>query len=149
MNDPVHVPIFCIGVKEFPSHACIQIPCVPWYGGKNEMARVITRFVPETTLEAMLVTLIENSRQAGATSLILSSATHEDAVMLRISDDGPGIASGDRDRIFEPFFTTRRATGGTGLGLAIARSLLGTAGGTIEIVDGPGATFAVSLPIAR
>ncbi|WP_157217075.1 sensor histidine kinase [Flavisphingomonas formosensis] len=103
--------------------------------------------VPEAMLEAILVTLVQNSRQAGARHALLEARAEDEAVRLRISDDGPGIAAGDRARIFEPFFTTRRAQGGSGLGLAIVRSLLDAANGSIHLVDnGAGATFDVMLP---
>ena len=106
--------------------------------------------VPAASLERMLTTMIENSRQAGATQIRLTAEPRGDAVCLHIADDGPGIAPGDRTRIFEPFFTTKRATGGSGLGLAIVRSLLDAAGGEITLAPSPtGACFALTLPIGR
>jgi signal transduction histidine kinase len=72
------------------------------------------------------------------------------ALLLRIADNGPGIAPADRARIFEPFFTTRRAEGGSGLGLAIVRSLLEAAGGSIMLAKSEsGAAFEARLPIAH
>jgi signal transduction histidine kinase len=86
---------------------------------------------PAELLTAVLQTLIENSRQAGAVSVRLAAATEGTRVRLTVQDDGPGIPEADRERIFEPFHTGRRAEGGSGLGLAIARSLLEACGGTI------------------
>jgi signal transduction histidine kinase len=66
-----------------------------------------------------------------------------------VTDNGPGVAEGDRERLFEPFFTSRRAEGGTGLGLAIARSLLAASQGEIRCEAAPeGARFVISLPAA-
>ncbi|MEP9400471.1 HAMP domain-containing sensor histidine kinase [Sphingomonas sp. VNH70] len=106
--------------------------------------------VPQAALEAILTSLIENSRQAGAGRAAITGADGGDAVVLTVADDGPGIPAGDRDRVFEPFFTSRRAEGGTGLGLPIARSLLEAQGGSIVLVpDGNGgATFRITLPRA-
>ena len=106
--------------------------------------------VPAAALERMLTTLIDNSRQAGATAVTLDAEQLNDAVCLSIADDGPGVPAADRDRVFEPFFTTKRSTGGSGLGLAIVRSLLDAAGGEIALVPTDrGATFALTLPLAR
>ena len=103
-----------------------------------------------SALERVLATLVENSRQAGATRVTLTATADDDAVTLRVADDGPGIPDADRARIFEPFFTTRRVEGGSGLGLPIARSLLDTAGGGIELGDTDrGTCFVLTLPISR
>jgi len=109
--------------------------------------------VPERTVEVVLTALVENSRQAGATTARISARQDEAAVVLTVDDDGPGISPGDRERLFEPFFTTRRTDGGTGLGLSIARSLLAASHGRIAVLDAGdsglgGARFEVTLPLA-
>ncbi len=103
--------------------------------------------LPAGTIENALATLFDNARQAGARSVRVEGRV-ADRVALHVSDDGPGIAPGDRLRLFEPFFTTRRAEGGTGLGLAIARSLLEAGGGTIDVAGGTATTFVMTLPLA-
>jgi signal transduction histidine kinase len=101
---------------------------------------------PEATVETVLTTLVENSRQAGARAVTIRAEAVGDEVVLRIADDGPGVPPADRDRLFEPFFTSRRETGGTGLGLSIARSLLAASQGRIGLVEGEaGAVFEVGL----
>ncbi|WP_047248078.1 two-component system sensor histidine kinase NtrB [Chromobacterium subtsugae] len=60
-----------------------------------------------------------SSRAAGAVQLHASVA--EDYLILRVIDDGPGVAEAEQSRLFEPFFTTENA--GSGLGLYIAREL--------------------------
>jgi signal transduction histidine kinase len=106
--------------------------------------------VPESTVETVLATLVDNSRQAGAAAVTLTARADEAGVTLAVTDNGPGVAAADRDRLFEPFFTTRRADGGTGLGLAIARSLVEAHGGQIGIADAAaGARFEVTLPLAH
>jgi signal transduction histidine kinase len=104
--------------------------------------------VPAATLEAVLTTLLENSRQAGASRARFTATVMADHLWLDLSDDGPGIAPADRARLFEPFFTTRRVEGGTGLGLAIARSLLSAAGATIALMPDAATTFRLDLPLA-
>jgi two-component system NtrC family sensor kinase len=53
--------------------------------------------------------------------------------------------------VFDPFFTTKAAGAGTGLGLAVCKHLVTTAGGSIDVGDGPGgrgAAFGVVIPNA-
>lgn len=105
--------------------------------------------VPRGVVETALSTLIDNSRQAGATRIDVAATVVEGLVVLTLADNGPGIAPGDRERVFEPFFTTRRADGGTGLGLSILRSLVEAHRGSVVLVpEGPGAVFRVTLPVA-
>ncbi len=106
--------------------------------------------VPGATIEAVVETLIENSKQAGASALSIAADRRVDMITLRIADNGPGVPPGDRDRLFDAFFTSRRSEGGSGLGLAIARSLLAASGATLVLEDGEaGATFVVQLPVAH
>jgi signal transduction histidine kinase len=105
---------------------------------------------PEEMLEAVLETLVENAKQAGATRVRIEAGAEAARVRLTVSDDGPGIPAADHERIFEPFHTGRRAEGGSGLGLSIARSLLAACGGTIaSVANGDGARFEICLPGAR
>ena len=105
--------------------------------------------VPAATLEAVLTTLLQNSRQAGATSARIRALAADD-VILTVTDNGPGVPAADRERLFEPFFTSRRAQGGTGLGLPIARSLLSASHARIELLEtAQGAAFVITLPRAE
>lgn len=106
--------------------------------------------IPPDVLQSILATLIDNSRQAGATSLWINAAPIGDDIELSVSDNGSGVAAADRTRIFEPFFTGRRDKGGTGLGLAIVQSLLNAGGGTIVCVPATtGAHFVLRLPAVQ
>lgn len=69
-------------------------------------------------------------------------------VVLRVKDNGPGIAPEVLPRIFDLYFTTKAPGEGTGLGLAIAHDIVHRHGGRIEVdsVPGAGATFRVILP---
>jgi signal transduction histidine kinase len=70
------------------------------------------------------------------------------AVVVEISDTGPGIPESAIERIFEPFFTTKERGVGTGIGLSISRSIVRRFGGdlVVESVQGDGATFSVVIP---
>ena len=89
----------------------------------------------------------------------LSPAASGDAVAIRVSDQGPGIAPADVPHVFERFYRADPAravdprTGrpsGTGIGLTIARELLAANGGRIDVErTGPdGTTFVIELPSA-
>lgn len=70
----------------------------------------------------------------------------DDAVRIRIRDDGPGIPGEDLDRIFDPFFSRRE--GGTGLGLSIVYRTMRAHGGSVTVTStrGEGTTFELALP---
>ena len=99
------------------------------------------------SLEIIAANLIQNSRQAEATSLEVHLQDTGRAARITFKDNGRGVTEGNRSRIFEPFFTTRREHGGTGLGLRIARSLVEAQQGTIELLPSSrGAIFVLMLP---
>jgi signal transduction histidine kinase len=77
------------------------------------------------------------------------SAEDPKAVVLSVSDAGPGIDPASLGRLFDAFFTTRHD--GMGMGLSICRSIVEAHGGRIWAVnrEGGGASFHVSLPIAE
>jgi signal transduction histidine kinase len=112
-----------------------------------EVAGLPNVAAPAEMLTAVLETLVENSRQAGARHVRIAGRAEGERVVLTVADDGPGIPESDRERIFDPFHTTRRREGGSGLGLSIARSLLSACGGTIRATPTkPGACFELILP---
>ena len=67
-----------------------------------------------------------------------------------VSDRGPGIDAGDRERVFDRFYRTptARTTPGSGLGLAIVRQVATVHGGTVRVerAAGGGARFVLHLP---
>ncbi|BAI72441.1 two-component hybrid sensor and regulator [Azospirillum sp. B510] len=70
-------------------------------------------------------------------------------VVIRVSDQGPGVPVAIRDRIWEPFFTTKEPGKGTGLGLWMVYGTAQQSGGAVELEggeDGRGASFALYLP---
>lgn len=77
----------------------------------------------------------------------LDDASAEAAIVIRVSDNGPGISEDIAQTIFEPFFSTKGSKG-TGLGLAVTRKIVGEHGGRIELASEPGepAVFAIYLP---
>jgi two-component system, OmpR family, sensor kinase len=76
------------------------------------------------------------------------------AVILDVTDHGPGMTTEQAHRVFERFYRAdqarTRATGGSGLGLAIVRALVVAHGGIASVRTSPdqGATFRIALPLA-
>lgn len=70
--------------------------------------------------------------------------------VLRVEDNGHGIAAEHEDHVFEPFFTTRRLGRGTGLGLSIAYGIARDHEGLLafESRRGSGTAFELFLPLA-
>jgi signal transduction histidine kinase len=103
-------------------------------------------------LQQVVMNFAINAQQAiGETggNLIVRTRTGDDAVIIEVEDDGPGIPEEIRANIFEPFFTTKRAGEGTGLGLSVTYGIVEDHGGTLRIEDPPGGgtRFVVSLPL--
>jgi two-component system NtrC family sensor kinase len=88
---------------------------------------------------------IREVRTQGTLRVRLES--NAESVVIRFSDDGPGIRRETLGSIFDPFYTTKRP-GRTGLGLSICRSVIKEHNGTIEAANAPegGAVFTVTLP---
>jgi two-component system NtrC family sensor kinase len=74
----------------------------------------------------------------------------EDAVEVKIADDGVGIPADQLTHIFDPFFTTKKGAG-TGLGLSITYGIVQKLGGQIGVKSkvGEGTCFTVTLPIGQ
>jgi signal transduction histidine kinase len=67
-------------------------------------------------------------------------------VVVRVTDNGPGIPAELQSRIYDPFFTTRAVGKGTGLGLDIVRRLVDRNEGRIDLESEEGKTeFRVAL----
>ena len=75
---------------------------------------------------------------------------HGKEAIIKIQDSGPGIDPDIMPRLFTKFAT--KSYSGTGLGLFISKSIVETHGGKMwaeNNLDGKGATFLFTLPIAK
>lgn len=101
----------------------------------------------EADFQNVLVNLLLNAIQASTPGGYVSIAVIAgDPVVIRVSDNGCGIAPEFRNRIFEPFFSLRH--GGTGLGLFLSLNSVRRWGGDIHVESEPGrgSTFEIVLP---
>jgi two-component system C4-dicarboxylate transport sensor histidine kinase DctB len=95
-------------------------------------------------VEQVLVNLVQNALDAGATVIVATVVQTWDRVQIIITDNGPGITPEMRGALFQPFRTSKRD--GLGLGLVISRDIVAELGGTLTAGDpAEGAEFIVEL----
>jgi CheY-like chemotaxis protein len=107
-------------------------------------------------LHQVVVNLIVNAQHAmeggeafDKTLSLRTSVSQSGAVLLDVSDTGPGVPEKYRGRIFEPFFTTKPQGMGTGVGLSFSHGIVEAHGGEITLEPSRrGAHFRVALPPA-
>ena len=113
----------------------------------------------EARLRQVIVNLLANARvhTPAGSHVTATLARERDTLIVRIHDDGPGIAPDVRDRLFERFArgdsSRERRTGSTGLGMSIALAIVQSHGGSIDVdsstaSEDHGTTFTVRLPAA-
>jgi signal transduction histidine kinase len=122
-----------------------------------ERAASATVAADPNRLSQVLINLITNAVKYNSTEapvVTIRSRIEGDNYLVEVSDNGPGIARGDRDKIFDKFYRGRRTGNpqtGAGLGLPISREIIARMNGTLELVPqaGRGACFRVTLPLLR
>jgi len=113
----------------------------------EQMRRVVINLV-DNAVEALGGSQA-SLRPNGESPTIVVETRHDrvnGVARVRVSDNGPGIPQGDRDKLFMPYYSTKRR--GSGLGLAIVRRIVAEHGGSIEVEDNKpvGTTFTIELP---
>ncbi len=106
-------------------------------------------------VEQVVLNLIENALKHTPHGTAIDVAAHAtpDALVIEVSDRGPGLPAGAAERVFEKFYRGRSGAmpAGAGLGLAICRAIVEAHGGWITAAGraGGGAVFAFALPLDR
>lgn len=105
-------------------------------------------------LQTLLRQLTQNALTATEGKGRVEVTTRQTAtgdVQIIFEDDGPGIPDEYRDRLFLPFFSGFSGDNCTGLGLAACRGIVHGHGGTIRLLDRPGAgaAFEITLPAQK
>ena len=101
--------------------------------------------IAEAVLNVILNAIDVVDPNKGKIAVATQADAENNQVIIRVSDNGPGIE--DTQVIFEPFHTTNLKKG-TGLGLPIAKKIIEEHGGKIHVESTPGhgATFTIQLP---
>jgi PAS domain S-box-containing protein len=86
----------------------------------------------------------------GGRRLELTAAREGDRAVIRVADNGIGLAPEELARVFERFYQASTAVEGSGVGLSICRSIMESMGGTITLASpgrGRGCVSTVTLPL--
>lgn len=104
----------------------------------------------ERVMMNLLTNALRHTPGDGAVAIAVDRA--DDAMRVRVDDNGSGLAPGETEHVFDRFYRgdfARSSDGGAGLGLAIAKGLVEAHGGAIwaENRPGGGASFTFTLPL--
>ena len=94
---------------------------------------------------------LAGSSESYMPTLWLKTEQKDDAIEIRIRDNGSGISSDAIGKIFNPFFTTKPTDKGTGLGLSLSNDIVREHGGAITPVSEAGeyTEMIISIPLMR
>ncbi len=106
--------------------------------------------VDVTRVRQILINVLGNAiKYTEQGSVRVYASWHDDRLLVRVRDSGPGIDSGTRDRLFEAFERPAESSQtGTGLGLAISRGLARHMGGDLTLDSTPGLGTEVRIELA-
>lgn len=100
-------------------------------------------------LEQVMINLLVNAMDAVKEKehprIILSAAKENNKTILKVADNGSGIAPELLDKIFIPFFSTKKS--GSGIGLSLCKQIMLLHKGSIQVqsVEGEGTVFTLSF----
>lgn len=105
-------------------------------------------------LKQVLTNLVSNAIKYSPDGGTVTIAAEDqgDAIAVRVSDQGLGIAAEDQSKLFTKFYrvdnASTRKIGGTGLGLALVKAIIEDHGGQVAVESEPGrgSTFSLTLP---
>jgi two-component system sensor histidine kinase KdpD len=151
-----------LDVQEVVSRAAAQVKAAPVSIALPAELPLVR--ADASQMERVFLNLLDNAARFSPPGrpVRVTGGTGAGHVTVRVSDEGPGVPLGQADAVFEPFYRGRRsataagecdrgAGAGAGLGLAICRGFVEANGGRLLLqrpVNGRGASFAVSLPVA-
>jgi signal transduction histidine kinase len=130
-----------------------------WKGKPVQIERAYAPEVPlvpldESLCEQAFLNLVQNAHEAmeerGGTlrvEVTPSLMNGREGVVVRLTDNGPGVPETIREEIFNPFVTTKKT--GVGLGLSIVSQIIDGHHGSIRVEKGPqgGASFVIFFPL--
>jgi two-component system, OmpR family, osmolarity sensor histidine kinase EnvZ len=117
----------------------------------NELPPVSLR---AAAMQRLIVNLVENALRYSGTPVEIETRAEDDAVVLAVSDCGPGIPEAEAQHMLQPFTrleASRSGASGSGLGLAIVQRIATLHRGRVELLPrtGGGLEARVTLPLPR
>jgi signal transduction histidine kinase len=110
-------------------------------------------WLPPGRLEQVVENLVDNAAGFSPPRGVVRISVGKDAgwVVLRVSDEGPGVLPEHRERIFDRFFSFRpneEKSAHAGLGLSIVKAIAESHGGSVSVLEQQrgGAVFEVRFP---
>jgi len=117
-----------------------------------EVDSVVLKCNPQKIQQALISILI-NAIEAmpGGGRLTVKLTRENNYAIIRVEDQGAGIADKDIANIFEPFYSTKEAGSGTGLGLAVVYGIVNNYNGKVEVekTSAEGTTFKIVFPLMK
>jgi signal transduction histidine kinase len=103
-------------------------------------------------IEVVLHNLVANALLYGEGEVHITAERRDDAIIVAVANNGPGIDPNELPHVFERFYRARygrqQHSGGTGLGLAICKAFIEAHGGAIWAESSMrGTTISFSLPL--
>lgn len=119
---------------------------------KSNFGNLPTMLFDSNRMGQVILNLISNAAKFSdrGSEILLGARSEEDAVVISVSDQGPGIPEEVRPHLFQQFAKGKKEGGvrGTGLGLSIAKGIVEAHGGQITYeTSSAGTTFIVTVPI--
>ena len=105
----------------------------------------VTVSCDEIHLRRAFTNIITNALRYAKEEIIIECRQEKGKAVIRIRDDGEGIAPELLPHIFDRFFSTRK--GGAGVGLALTKEIVSLHRGTVRASNDGGAVFEIILPI--
>ena len=143
-----------VAVGPLVEHLCRQArELAPGRGVECRAAPGLTAAANEDALKQIILVLLDNAvkHTAGRSPITVTCARQAGEVVIRVADDGPGIAPEHLPHLFDRFYRgdAARSGPGAGLGLAIAKELAELQQGALAVESqvGRGTVFTLRLPV--
>ena len=141
---------------------CRRLTRHRWRKSNNDLIisvpdETVVAAVGATQLSQVVVNLVMNaldaceSEESGRDHKVwVSASRQEQAVAIRVEDNGPGFDQDLGEKVLEAFVTTKPEDKGSGLGLSICRDIVVGVGGELQIESSPrgGASVELRIPCA-
>jgi signal transduction histidine kinase len=122
-------------------------PNMPYILASSQLlSHVFINFI-NNSLEAMAHEVPVGTEKPKSLQITIQTTCHQDTIIIKFQDNGPGIEENVLPNLFTPFFTTKKKLG-MGVGLTICSESIQEHGGTLEASNASdgGAIFTITLP---